>query len=105
MPRRVVLAMASDADAARALAQCRETGERPPHLGFVSHDADEILHRFLQSVLDLVRPFTRGAPLERLDRKARRFVDLAAVNRRRALLPGEPCGRLAGSFAENEQIR
>src|SRR5439155_21860179 len=103
MPSGVVLAVAADADGARARAQRTKPIERSPHLGLVSHDPDELLHHLLQRVLHLKRSFAAGAALERLDRMAGRFVDLPDIDGSGLVRPRELRRELAGALAEHEQ--
>src|SRR5947209_10055096 len=104
MPAGVVFAMAADAHPARSVAQRLESRERALHFRFVSDDADEVLHHFLQRILDLVGSFSLRATLKRLQRNAGGCFDLWRLNG-----PGRSrsCvlrGKLACALAEDQEI-
>ena len=63
--------------------------ERLLHFAFRAHDADQILHRVLQLVLDLIGILAGGAALEGLERGVRRSLNLRVVDRCGAIVFGE----------------
>src|SRR5439155_24617750 len=109
MPPGIVLAAARDADPARAFSQLVQPSERSAHLALIANDADESLHHILEVVLNLEGSFRARAggnrTLERLERLARRLVNLALIDFAARAFFRIDCGVLAGTLAEDQQIR
>src|SRR6516165_8528696 len=105
MPTGVVLSMAGDANARRSRAQVLQLVESASHLPFCPHDADEVLHHFLQRILDLVRPFAMSPAFERVERSARGVVHLLEIDMAGLLILGVFRGEFARPFAKHEEIR
>ena len=76
--------------------------ERTGHLLSPAHDANKILHHFLQVVLNLVRAFAIAAACERFEGFASRLFDLAFVDLAGLLFLCEPRSELPGAFAKDE---
>ena len=72
------------------------------HFAFGADDAHQVLHGFLQVVLDLVGVFTRRAAVKRLQRGFGNGVDLRQVNGRGAIVSGEFSSEFSGALAKNQ---
>ena len=76
------------------------------HVGFVAHDPDQVLHRFLKLLLNLKRAGTIGRRRARewLECGARRVIHRRSVDLRRAVSAGEGGRVIARPLAEHQQI-
>ena len=104
MPSVVVLAMAGDARAPGSFAQVLDRFQCLLHFALHAHDAYQVLHRFLQVVLDLVRILARGAVVERRERGCGGVLHLGFIDLRCAILAREFGSILAGALAEDQQV-
>src|SRR5437868_5532852 len=104
MPPGVVLPVAGDADACRALTKLLQPIERALHLGLGSDDADEVLHHFLQGILHVVGTLSGRAAVEWLERAAGRLVGLRAVDSGSRVAGRISSGIFAGAFAEHKDV-
>ena len=84
--------MAGHANARQRLLEPVDLHQRPLHIRFLSHDADAVLHRFLQLHLKLVRVFALFAAIEGRERVADGALHGLFVHARRAVLAGELSG-------------
>ena len=104
VPTGVVLAVPLNGEPARALAQLADCLEGPLHLLRVPDDADELVHRLLQLVLDRVRVLATFG-LEWRQRRLLRGRDVlrsrSGTGRQLARVLG---GVLPRSLAEHEQV-
>ena len=100
VPARVVLTVATHAHARRASCQGLDAGQRLLHLMLRAHDAHEILHVFLQRLLDLIGAVRRGRALEGRERCFGGRLYLAFVRDRAPLLARELCGVFACPLTE-----
>src|SRR3954447_10586559 len=104
MPAVVVLAMARNTDATGSSPKLFYDFERALHLIPGANDADQVLHRFLQVVLNLIGILAGMTGLKRFDRSSRDSLRLVVVNGHRAV-PFRELGCIpAGTPPEHKKV-
>src|SRR6185295_3820162 len=109
MPAGIVLTVAGDRDLRSSLPQAVDSLQCTLHLGFISNDANKLLHHLLKLELNLIRSLRDRVCLicsvERLYSPARCFFDLRAFDLTGTVFARELRGELTGALPEHQQIR
>ena len=108
VPAGIVLAVAINGDVPGALRKFGDAVERLVHFLLAPHDADEILHHFLQIMLHLIRPFGAAAGLAPRSNGSSAWraasSTCASLIWPGAVFLGKFRGEFAGALAEYNQI-
>src|ERR1700733_7984255 len=100
MPAGIIFPVPVHSDGLRPLPKLAQAVQSSNHLLLASHNANQVLHHFLQIVLDLIWTLGVAGALERFQRLPRSLFDLRFINLSSAAFFAELRSEFSGAFAK-----
>src|ERR1700760_2544469 len=105
VPARIVFPMSVHGDGLCPRPKLAQSLQSSNHLLFAPHNAHQVLHHFLQIVLDLIWTLRAAGAIERFQGLPRSLFDSLLIDLSSAAFFAELRSEFSGAFAKYQEIR